>query len=59
MRPLRSRDTSKENATMYVYSLDELTWAVTRDREEEARRVPRLPEEKGAASESLGVRKPS
>lgn len=44
---------------MYPYSLDELAWALAREREEEARQTRPHPEQKAAAVESAILRRPS
>ena len=44
---------------MYPYSIEEVAWAIARDREEEARQIRPRPEEKADASKSKISRKPS
>ena len=43
---------------MYPYSVDELVWAITRDREDEVRQIRPHPGEKSDAPESKEPRKP-
>lgn len=43
---------------MYPYSVDELVWAITRDREDEVRQIRPHSEEKSDAPESKEPRKP-
>ncbi len=58
-RSPRSRHSSKEDASMYPYSIDELAWAVDRDREEEARQTRPHPEEKPTEVNSVISRRSS
>ena len=43
---------------MYPYSVDELVWAITRDREDEVRQIRPHTEEKANAPASKESRKP-
>lgn len=44
---------------MYPYSVDELVWAITRDREDEVRQIGTHKEGKADATASKESRKPS